>query len=104
MPHAKPSDFLSARAPSEQGPGQPRPGDREYGDPFLGAGDPAFPARPPADDLASPARRMQSALGAEFSAAEAEDRWPLRLTLGFVFASCGAFWVAVYFVVAALVG
>ena len=59
-------------------------------------------ARPGA--LASPAARLQAALGAEFDRETDEERWPLRWTVAAVFTTCGAFWMTVYFVVAALVG
>ena len=54
----------------------------------------------------SPARRMQETLGREFAALEVDNvpAWPLRRTVALVMMSCGAFWTAVYFVVAALVG
>jgi hypothetical protein len=53
----------------------------------------------------SPARRMQAALGREFGVVAAEaPQWPLRRTVAFVMFTCGAFWTAVYFAIAALVG
>lgn len=54
--------------------------------------------------LASPAARLQATLGAEFDTLPGEERWPLRWTVAAVFLTCGAFWLSVYFVVAALIG
>ena len=56
--------------------------------------------------LGSPAGRLQAALDAEYAGAvqDAEARWPLRWTVAMVFTTCGAFWLSVYFVVAALIG
>ncbi len=53
----------------------------------------------------SPARHMQETLGREFAAHYAtEEAWPLRRTVAFVMLTCGAFWTAVYFLIAAFVG
>ena len=54
--------------------------------------------------MASPAARLQATLDAEFAIADEAERWPLRWTVAMVFLTCGAFWTAVYFVVAALIG
>ena len=53
---------------------------------------------------ASPARQMQNTLGREFSAVDQVERWSARQTVGFVICTCGAFWTAVYFGIAALIG
>lgn len=55
--------------------------------------------------ILSPARRMQSTLSKEFSAAEeVEAPWSPRATAAFVMLSCGAFWGVVYLVVATVTG
>lgn len=54
---------------------------------------------------ASPARHLQNTLGREFGAVETEaDQWSARRTMAFVVCTCGAFWMALYFVIAAIVG
>lgn len=54
---------------------------------------------------ASPARRLQATLGREFGAVAADaPTWPVRRTVAFVMFTCGAFWTAVYFAIAAMVG
>ena len=77
-------------------------GDRPAPNPFAGGSLGDALGRPGA--LSSPAARLQATLGAEFADIPGEERWPLRLTVAAVFTTCGAFWTAVYFVVAALIG
>ncbi|RFB04786.1 hypothetical protein [Parvularcula marina] len=55
--------------------------------------------------LVSPARRMQQTLGREFAQAELDgEPWSKRRMIAFVAMTCGAFWLCVYFAVAALIG
>lgn len=59
--------------------------------------------RTAASATASPARAMQEVLGREFAQyEEGEAPWSLRRTVAFIVLTCGAFWTAVYFAIAAL--
>lgn len=49
----------------------------------------------------SPARQMQSDLDRAFSE---EAKWPPRMTLSFIVATCGAFWVVVFLALKVLLG
>lgn len=61
-------------------------------------------AAPPMAGIMSPARAMQETLGREFAGVEQAEVWPLRRTVATVILTCGLFWTAVYFAVAAIVG
>ena len=48
---------------------------------------------------------MQQTLGREFAQAELDgEPWSKRRMIAFVAMTCGAFWLCVYFAVAALIG
>ncbi len=49
----------------------------------------------------SPVRQMQSDLDRAFSD---EAKWPPRMTLSFILATCGAFWVVVFLALKVLFG
>ncbi|MET0337000.1 hypothetical protein ABOZ73_06750 [Caulobacter sp. 73W] len=49
----------------------------------------------------SPARQMQSDLDRAFSD---EAKWPPRMTLSFILATCGAFWAVVFLALKVLFG
>ncbi|MEM9422120.1 MAG: hypothetical protein AAF986_06415 [Pseudomonadota bacterium] len=58
----------------------------------------------PASAIFSPARQLQQTLGREFAGVEQIEPWPVRRTIALVTCTCGAFWTAVYFAIAALTG